>query len=289
MRGENMKSKVRPKFKLKSLIHHIFILGFGLMLLYPLIWLLSGSLQEDTEIFRGIGLFSGKLSIDNYITGWRGVNGVSFTRFFLNSFLLAGTNMLANVLSCSLTAYAFAKREFRLKRLWFVIMLGTMMLPMHVTLLPSYIMFNHMGWLNTYLPMIVPNFFAVQGFFVYMMTQFMRGVPREIDEAALMDGCGPWKHYSQIIMPLSIPVIITTCIFTFIWTWNDFFTPLIYITDIKLFPVSLALRQFVDATGSSSWGEMFAMSILSLTPLFIIFVFLQRYLIEGVTAGSVKG
>jgi len=284
-----MKSKAKQKLKPKSLIYYFFILGFGLVLLYPLIWLLSSSFKEDIDIFQGMGLFSGNMSFKNYISGWRGVNGVSFTRFFLNSFLLAGANIIANVISCSLTAYAFAKREFKFKKFWFVVMLGSMMLPMHVTLLPSYVMFNKLGWLNTYLPMIVPSFFAVQGFFVYMMTQFMRGIPREIDEAALIDGCGPWKHYSKIVIPLSVPVIITTCIFTFIWTWNDFFSPLIYITDIKLFPVSLALRQFVDATGSSSWGEMFAMSILSLVPLFLIFVFLQRYLIEGVTAGSVKG
>jgi len=283
-----MVSKAKPRFKPKSLIYHFLILGFGLTLLYPLVWMFMGSLKGDLDIFQG-GLFSGEMSIRNYITGWRGVNSVSFTRFFLNSFFLAGANIVANVTSCSLTAYAFAKREFRFKKALFVVMLGMMMLPMHVTLLPSYVMFNKLGWLNTYYPMIVPSFFAVQGFFVYMMTQFMRGVPKEIDEAAVMDGCNPWQHYTRIIMPLSVPVIITTCIFTFIWTWNDFFGPLIYMTDTRLFPVSLALRQFVDATGSSSWGEMFAMSILSLAPLFAIFIFLQKYLIEGVTAGSVKG
>jgi multiple sugar transport system permease protein len=251
--------------------------------------MIMSAFKEDIEIFQGTGFFPTEWQFDNFTMGWSGVSGTEFGRFFLNSFLIVGVNIIANVISCSLTAYAFAKRAFRFKNFWFAIMLGTMMLPMHVTLLPSYVMFNWLDWLNTYLPLTVPNFFALQGFFVFMMTQFMRNIPKEIDEAAVIDGCNAWQHYTKVILPISIPAIITTCIFTFIWTWNDFFTQMIYITDVRRFPVSLALRQFVDATGNSSWGALFAMSTLSLVPLFLVFVFLQKYLIEGVTAGSVKG
>ena len=280
---------MKIRFKPKKILFHVMVLGLGLMLIYPLLWMISSSFKEDLEIFQGVAFFPSEWRLDNYVTGWAGMNGIGFLTFFVNSFVLSGVNIVANVISCSLTAYAFAKREFRFKKILFALMLGTMMLPMHVTLLPNYVMFNSIGWVNTFLPLTVPSFFAVQGFFVFLMTQFMRGIPKEIDEAALMDGCGAWKHYTHIIMPMSLPAIITTCIFTFIWTWNDFFTQMIYITDIRLFPVSLALRQFVDATGNSSWGALFAMSTLSLVPLFLVFVFLQKYLIEGVTAGSIKG
>ena len=163
------------------------------------------------------------------------------------------------------------------------------MLPIHVKLIPQYIMYNKLGWINTYLPLMVPKFLATEGFFVFLMTQYMRGLPKEIDEAAICDGCGQWQRFIRITVPLSVPAIVTTTIFTFIWTWNDFFSQMLYITGIEKFTVALALRQFVDATGNSSWGALFAMSTLSLLPLFLMFVFFQNYLVEGITAGSIKG
>ena len=197
--------------------------------------------------------------------------------------------MIGNVASCSATAYAFSKLNFPLRNMWFAMMMGAMMLPLHVRLIPQYIVYNSIGWVNTFFPMTVPKFLATEGFFVFMMTQYMRGLPREIDEAARIDGCGYLSHYLRIVMPLSVPTIITTCIFTFIWTWNDFFTQMIYLSNITKFTVSIALRQYVDAMGESYWGAMFAMSIVSLIPLFVMFIGFQKYLIEGVTAGSVKG
>ena len=275
--------------KIKIFVFHICVIAFALLMLYPLLWVISSSFKTDIEIFQGVKFLPEVFQGENYLTGWSGLSGVTFARFFLNSFTLSLLNIIGNVFSCGLAAYAFAKREFRFKKALFAIMLGTMMLPIHVTLIPQYVIFNKIGWVNTFLPLTVPSFFGVNGFFIFMMTQFMRAIPREIDEAAEIDGCSPVIHYLKIILPMSLPAIITTCIFTFIWTWNDFFSQMIYITDIKLFPVSLALRQFVDTTGNSSWGALFAMSTLSMLPLFLIFVFLQKYLIEGVTAGSVKG
>lgn len=149
-------------------------------------------------------------------------------------------------------------------------------------------MYNKLGWINTYLPLMVPKFLATEGFFVFLMTQYMRGLPKEIDEAAICDGCGQWQRFIRITVPLSVPAIVTTTIFTFIWTWNDFFSQMLYITGIEKFTVALALRQFVDATGNSSWGALFAMSTLSLLPLFLMFVFFQNYLVEGITAEVLK-
>jgi len=287
--GTGFSGKIRSRFKLSTPIYHILVLGFGIMLLYPLLWMVSSAFKDNIEIFQGTNFFPETWRLDNFAQGWAGLSGVSFGRFFINSFLIVFFNIIGNVVTCSLTAYAFAKCNFKFKKIWFGIMLGMMMLPMHVTLIPTYVIFNRLGWINTFLPLTVPSFFATQGFFIFMMTQFMRGIPKEIDEAAQIDGAGPWNHFTRIILPMSLPSIITTAIFTFIWTWNDFFMQMIYLTSIDRFPVALALRQFVDATGTSSWGALFAMSTLSLIPLFLIFVFLQKYLIEGVTAGSIKG
>ena len=188
-----------------------------------------------------------------------------------------------------MAAYAFARLDFTLKKVFFAIMLITLMLPFHVTVIPQYIMFNKLEWVNTYLPLTVPKFLATDGFFVFLMVQFMRTIPKELEEAAKMDGCGPIKMYWYLILPLSLPALITTMIFTFIWTWNDFFTQLLYLSDFQMQTVAVGLRMFVDSMGESSWGALFAMSTLSLIPLFAVFIFFQRYLIEGITAGGVKG
>lgn len=188
-----------------------------------------------------------------------------------------------------MAAYAFARINFKFKKILFAIMLTTLMLPFHVTVIPQYIVFDSLGWINTYWPLILPKFLAVEGFFIFLLTQFIRGIPRDLDQAAKIDGCGPIQIYWRIIMPLSIPALMTTMIFTFIWTWNDFFSQLLYISELDLYTVSLGLRMFNDSMGQSSWGPLFSMSILSLIPVFIIFIFFQRYLIEGITTGSVKG
>lgn len=268
---------------------HSFIILFGLIMLYPLFWMLSASFKTNNEIFQSLSFFPANPSLNNYINGWKGVSGYSFDRFFLNSFYIAGMCIIGNVLSCSMAAYAFAKLEFKLKNLLFSIMMVTLMLPFHVRLIPQYIVFSRIDWVNTYLPLVLPRFFAVEGFFIFLLVQFMRNISSELLEAPRIDGCGSYRIYVSFIMPLSMPALVTVAIFTFIWTWNDFLSQIIYLSNPKSFTVSLALRMFIDATGESSWGSLFAMSCLSLVPLFGLFIVFQRYLIEGITTGSIKG
>ena len=167
-------------------------------------------------------------------------------------------------------------------------MLGTLMLPYHVTLIPQYVLFLNLGWVDTILPLVVPKFLAADAFFIFLMVQFFRGIPRELDEAAMMDGCGPWRIYWRIMLPLSMPVLATAAIFSFIWTWDDFFGPLIYLNDIAHYTVPAGLRAFVDSTGKSDWGALFAMSVLSLVPVFLFFLFFQRLLIQGIATTGMK-
>ncbi|EAR68641.1 putative transport system permease ABC transporter protein [Bacillus sp. NRRL B-14911] len=279
----------KKKFQPKKLLLHVIIIAIGLVMLYPLLWMVSSSFKEPTEIFKGVSFLPTNFNFDNYIEGWTGLSGVSFGRFFLNTFILVIFCTIGTVFSCSMAAYAFARLDFKFKKVLFGVMLVTMMLPFHVTVIPQYIMFNKLEWINTYIPLILPKFLAVDGFFIFLMVQFIRSIPKELDEAAKMDGCGPIRMFYTLIMPLALPAVITTVIFTFIWTWNDFFSQLLYLSDIKLYTVALGLRMFLDAMGQNSWGALFAMSTLSLIPLFIIFIFFQKYLIEGITAGGVKG
>lgn len=275
--------------KIRGVLTHAFIIALGFAMIYPLLWLVSASFKPNTEIFRNLSFLPVTFTLENYQQGWSGLSGVGFSRFFANTFFLVGMCIVGNVISCSMAAYAFARLEFSLRKLWFAIMLISMMLPFHVTVIPQYIMFNQLEWVNTYWPLILPKFLAVEGFFIFLIVQFIRSIPRDLDEAVKIDGCGPVKMYYYLIMPLALPAVITTTIFTFIWTWNDFFGQLLYISDIGLYTVALGLRMFLDAMGQNSWGALFAMSTLSLIPLFAVFVFFQRYLIEGITTGGLKG
>ncbi|CAM3925143.1 carbohydrate ABC transporter permease [Paenibacillus alkaliterrae] len=275
--------------KLNALFIHMVIILAGFAMIYPLLWLISASFKPNTEIFQSISFFPTTFTFENYSQGWAGLSGIGFDKFFANTFFLVAMCIIGNIIACSMAAYAFARLEFALRKLWFAIMLVTMMLPFHVTVIPQYIIFNKLDLINTYWPLILPKFLAVEGFFVFLIVQFVRSIPRDLDEAVKIDGCGPIKMYLYLIMPLALPAIITTTIFTFIWIWNDFFGQLLYISEIQLYTVALGLRMFLDAMGQNSWGALFAMSTLSLIPLFTVFIFFQRYLIEGITTGGLKG
>lgn len=271
----------------RALVKHVLLILASFGMLYPLLWMISSSFKPESEIFGNLDLLPQHIVTSNYVDGWNALR-VSFTTFYKNSFLIAILAVIADLMACSITAYAFARLEFRFKNLWFALMLGTLMLPYHVTLVPQYVLFQTIGWVDTFLPLVVPKFLAVDAFFIFLMVQFFRGIPREIDEAARMDGCGPWRIYWRIMLPLSTPVMATAAIFSFIWTYDNFLGPLIYLNDINLYTVPLALRAFVDSSGLSAWGQLFAMSTLSLVPLFLFFLFFQRLIIRGVATSAMK-
>ena len=274
-------SRIRP------LLTHLALAAAALVMLYPVIWMVVSSLRPGNEIFREPGLLIKDLEISNYRVGWNALTE-PFTRYLLNSAVVVFGAVLGNLVSCSMAAYAFARLEFTGKKFWFSIMLVTIMLPIHVVIVPQYILVSQAGWINTFLPLIVPKFLATDAFFVFLMVQFIRGIPRELDEAARIDGCGRGSIFLRVILPLMVPALATTTIFTFIWTWNDFFSQLIYLTDPKMYTVPVALRSFVDATASTSWGSLFAMSVVSLVPVFLAFLLGQRYLVKGIATTGIK-
>jgi multiple sugar transport system permease protein len=273
--------------RIRPLVIHVLLAGSALVMLYPVIWMIVSSLRPGNEIFRDPGILVKDLRIENYRVGWNALTE-PFTRYLLNSGLVVLGSILGNLVSCSMAAYAFARLEFSGKKFWFAIMLLSIMLPIHVVIVPQYILFSHLGWINTVLPLIVPKMLATDAFFVFLMVQFIRGIPRELDEAARIDGCGKASIFLRIILPLMVPALATTTIFTFIWTWNDFFSQLIYLTDPHMYTVPVALRSFIDSTSSSSWGSMFAMSVVSLVPVFLAFLLGQRFLIKGIATTGIK-
>lgn len=270
-----------------GLLKHLFLAACSLIMIYPLLWMLASSLKPDNEIFGQLSLLPNEFIWENYPKGWDGLY-ISFTTFFLNSTFVTVLAVIGNLISCSFAAYAFARLEFTGKNIFFALMMMTLMIPYHVVLIPQYILFLKLGWVNTYLPLIVPRFLAADAFFVFLMIQFFRQLPRELDEAAMIDGCSPFKIYWAIIMPLSLPALATASIFTFIWTWEDFLGPLVYLNDIKDYTVPLALRMFLAQDSVSQYGQMFAMSVLSILPIVIFFVVFQKFIIRGIAMSGLK-
>ena len=272
---------------LGAIIRHCLIICSLVIVLYPVIWMVAASFKPENEIFNGLGLLSSRFTLENYVNGWS-AGSLNFSRYFLNSFLITALSIAGNLVACSLTAYAFARLEFPGKKALFALLLGTMLLPSQVTLVPQYILFNKLEWINTYLPLVVPHWFGVDAFFIFLMVQFIRTLPRELDESARIDGCGHFRIFTRIILPLALPAIGTTAMFTFINSWNDFLGPLLYLNHTDLWTVPLGLNSFLDATGESSFGALFAMSVLSLAPIVGFFIVSQRLLLEGVATTGLK-
>lgn len=279
-------SKKNP-FNPSKLMMHVLLIAGALVMMYPLLWMISSSLKPSEIIFRDLSLIPAEFTLQNYIEGWDALS-FPFWVYFINSTFVTVMGVIGNVLTCSLTAYAFARLNFKFKRIWFALMLMTIMLPYHVTLVPQYILFNELGWVNTYAPLIVPHFLATDAFFIFLNVQFIRSISSELDEAAKVDGANAFQIYWKIILPLSKPALATTAIFTFIWKWDDFFSHLLYISDQSMYTIPLALRSFVDASASSNYGALFAMSILSLVPVFIFFIVAQRAIVEGISTTGFK-
>jgi multiple sugar transport system permease protein len=286
-RAGNRSRRARGGTSAGRLVAHVVIILVGVAMIYPLLWLVVSSFRPGDQIFSEPGLVPRQLTLRNFADGWDAV-GLPFGLFLMNSTIVAGLSVIGNLFACTLAAYAFARLDFKFKPLLFAVMMATIMLPFHVVLVPQYILFQSIGWTNTFLPLVVPKFLAVDAFFIFLLVQFIRGLPRELDDAATVDGCGPIAIFWRIILPLMKPALAVTAVFTFIWTWNDFLTPLLYITDRNLFTTPVALNAFLDSTGATQWGPMFAMSLLSLVPLFIVFVVAQRHLVQGIATTGLK-
>jgi multiple sugar transport system permease protein len=283
--GARRRESARARGGLRAAI----LIGVLAFVLYPLLWVVGSSVKSPTEVISNLSVIPQEPTWSNYPDGWGYIEGLSFGRFFSNSALIALATVVANGASCLVAAYAFARLHFRGRRVWFAVMIGTLLLPGHVLIIPQYVMFNYFGWIDTPLPLIVPKLLATEAFFVFLMVQFMRGIPRELDDAAKIDGCSPYGVFRWVILPLSRPALVTTAIFSFIWTWNDFFTQLVYLPSPTSYTVPIGLRLFIDSSGQTSLGPMFAMSVLSLLPVFLFFLAFQRLLVQGINTSGLKG
>jgi oligogalacturonide transport system permease protein len=274
--------------KRNGFLAHAGLMLFGIVLVYPLIWLLASAFKTTMEILSSGTLLPSTFSLDGFVRGWKGEGRPGFGLFLRNSTFLTLPTVLLTIISGVLVAYGFTRFTFALKKPLFALMIGTLLLPNTVLLIPRYLIFRNVGMLDTYLPFWLTAAAGVP-FFIFMFAQFMRGIPRSLDESAYIDGCGSFRILWSILLPLLKPAIFSAAIFQFIWTWDDFFQSLIYISSVDKFPVPLGLRLSIDAMGIPPWNEIAAMSIVSILPSIIIFFLAQKYFVEGIATTGLKG
>ena len=279
---------MKPR-RLSTVAWHVGALAILAVVLYPILWVLAATFKPSESIIASLQLLPAEPTTVNYRRAVEGMAGISVARFFWNSTVLAVLSVVGTVASSALAGYAFARLRFRGRGAMFALMISTLLLPFHVLIIPQYAVFQKLHLIDTYVPLLVGKFLAVEAFFVFLMVQFMRTIPHELDEAAKIDGAGHWGIFWSIILPLSRPALITTAIFTFIWSWNDFFGPLIYLSTPDKYPVPLALQLFIDEAAGSDYGALIAMSVLALVPVVLFFLFFQRFLVEGVSTSGLKG
>lgn len=280
----------QQKDRLVGVIYHIVVMGFALLMIYPLVWMVCSSFKPSNTIFAtATNLIPDQFTVENYLNGWKGIGKTPFSQFFRNTVWVCLVATVGAVASSTLVAYSFARLKYKLRGPLFALVLLTMMLPAEILMIPQYLWYNKLGWVNTYLPLTVPCYFAVAGFYVYQIKNFIDGIPRDLDEAARIDGCSFYGIFFRIILPLIKPAVATVTIFSFLNNWNNYMGALLYLRRTEKYTISLALKLFCDPTSQSDYGAMFAMATVSLIPIFIIFATMQRYLTQGIATSGLKG
>ena len=268
----------------KFLIYGLLVIGSALFLM-PLLWMISTSLKAEGAIFVFPPQWIPKsLHWENYKTA---LTILPFATFFKNTCIITFFSLVGTLLSSSLVAFGFARLRFPGRRVLFMVLLGTMMIPYPVTLIPMYILFNRLGWVDTFLPLIVPSFFG-SAFFIFLLRQYYLSIPLELDDAARIDGCGSFQIFYRIHLPLIKPALITVAILNFMGTWNDFLGPLLYINSTAKMPLALGIQAFVLNHGSE-WPLLFAAAAMMTVPIVALFFVAQRFFVEGITLTGLKG
>ena len=294
---------MKPTSFLRQVLLYLALFASTWVLILPLLWLVSTSLKPGgTELALPPNYFDFEPRWENYtklMTGGVGGGGLrgSFWIFFKNSFIITILATIGSVLSCSIVGFSFARIHFPGRDYLFTLLLSTMMLPVIIQIVPQFLMYKYFGWLETFLPLIIPSWFAQAqyghgAFYIFLMRQFFKGIPMEFDEAARVDGANALQIYWFVIMPLATPALITVGVFAFLSNWSDFLYPLIFLSDKTMFTISLGIRQFMMTGGGNSsliYTQLAGASVISIIPPLVVLLFFQRYFVKGTTLSGLAG
>lgn len=281
---------MKAKKRMHSIVFHVGACALGFIMIYPLLWLVASSFKSNSTMFQNAYSLIPEVwdAVTNYKSGLEGVGGVPFVKFLGNTVFVTVIGMAGCVTISLFAAYAFTRIKFRGSKFLFGCVMMTMMIPPQVMVVPQYIILKKLGLIDTRTALILPWFFG-GAFFIFLMVQFFRGIPKELDEAAEIDGCGKLGILFRILVPIVKPAIVTASIFAFYWIWQDFFQPLIFMSSTEKFTISLALNMYLDPNSYNNYGGLFAMSVISLLPVIIFFIIFQRYLVDGIAMDGIKG
>ncbi|WP_337757647.1 carbohydrate ABC transporter permease [Gemmiger sp.] len=285
--------KLSTAHKIGRFFQYFVLILVGVIMIYPLVWMVGATFKSNAEIFAGIGFLTANPTLQGYIDAVTQNYGgdISIWRAFINTYSFVIPKVIFTVISSVIAAYGFSRFKFKGRDMLFGIMISTLFLPQVVLNVPQYLMYNSFGWVNSpfYLPLWVPTLFATETYFVYQLVQFMRSIPHDLDEAAAIDGCGPVKILYKIIAPMLSPSLVACGLFQFMWSCNDYMGPLLYVQTPSKYPMSIFVKLSMDADSGFNWNRILALSLISIIPQLIVFFCAQDAFIDGISAGAVKG
>ena len=279
------------KKKLSTVLRYFVLIVVGFVMIYPLLWMFFATFKSNSEMFSSVSLWPKDWDFSAYQNLNRKVGGqINLPKAMINTYTIVIPKVIFTVASATITAYGFARFKFKGRNILFAIMISTLFLPQTVLNAPQYIMYNNWGgWINTYKPLIIPHLFAVDTYFVFMLVQFLRGIPTELEEAAKIDGCNAVKTLWHIICPMLKPSMVSCALFQFMWSSNDFMGPLIYVKTPKAYPAAIFLKMTMDADAGTKWNSILACSLIAMIPSLVVFFLAQNSFVDGIAAGGVKG
>lgn len=286
------RANLKVQHLMSTTIRYVILIGVGVFMVYPLLWMVSATFKNNNEIFSTLSLIPKQPTLEGYRLAMTNYGGdINIWSAMLNTYKYVIPKVVFTVISSTITAYGFGRFRFRGRNVLFALLMATLFLPQVVLNIPQFLMYRKFGWVDSplYLAMIVPTLFAQETYFVYMLIQFMRNIPRELDEAAKIDGCNIMQTLVLVLVPMLWPAMVSAGLFQFMWSSNDFMGPLLYVNSPARYPATLFVRMSMDADTGFAWNRVMAVSLISIAPSLVVFFLAQSQFMDGVTAGAVKG
>ena len=283
---------LKTKRTIQIVIRYTVLTAVGIFMIYPLLWMIGATFKPNNEIFSGLNILPKKATFEGYIKAMKNYGGdINIWKAMLNTYSYVIPAVIFTIVSSTLTAYGFGRFKFFGRSVLFAILMSTLFLPQVVLNVPQYIMYNIFGWVGSklYLPLIVSSMFATETYFVFMLIQFLRNIPKELEEAAKIDGCNEIQTLIKVIVPMLKPALVSCALFKFMWASNDFLGPLLYVNNPAKYPATIFVKLAMDSDAGFAWNRILSTSLISILPSIIIFFIAQNQFVEGISAGGVKG
>ena len=289
-RGKRLSGKARRR--LSAVLRYAVLISVGVVMVYPLLWMVGATFKENSEIFSGINFIPKNPTLSGYRNAMKDYGGdINIWKSMLNTYSYVIPKVVFTLFSATITAYGFSRFKFFGRNILFAVLMSTLFLPQVVLNVPQFILFTRLGWVDSrlYLPLIVPTLFATDTYFVFMLIQFMRNIPRELEEAAKIDGCNVVQTLVKVVVPMLMPALVSCALFQFMWSSNDYMGPLLYVKTPANYPAAIFVKLSMDADTGFEWNRVLATSLISIIPSLVIFFLAQDQFVDGIAAGGVKG